>query len=526
MTKRRHRRKGEAGGRSQTQAHDTRVARASARSTGAKRALARGGVAAILALLLAYEYPERGLPAVPPMIAFGFCGVVLVGAGGWRWRQARSQDEGHHGYQRAPSMPVRLVRDHDEPWVEGRVRCPQPLRPPEFRVSCCWLHLVVLERRGSGKNERWVKVRDEQHGTTMWITDAAREIEVDMRAATVEHPEVLKRAEGDTRTTLYYIRADGVASACGLARYRDEVVGAARAAERDEALDAWRAQHEQRLVAQQDGLASEDKGERLAAQGRAIRAKKAGRSVKTVPPEDAWHLRSLDDARDVPGAGRLALTKSARAALLVTPLPRHKWNDQAEAEELVLSVQGDIELCLGVLLLVAAGGVLCGLWTDLVWPGTGYGLLVTLFTLALASTLRLYNQFVAYRQRVRAARADLDADLSLRSALVPKLQVAVRAYASHEQHLQEHVAALRSGGDATAAVLALRESAPALAADANFRSLADDLTAVEEKIAFARAQLQDAAAEYNTLIQRFPASLVAWPTGFRAARQGLDQQDR
>ena len=59
-------------------------------------------------------------------------------------------------------------------------------------------------------------------------------------------------------------------------------------------------------------------------------------------------------------------------------------------------------------------------------------------------------------------------------------------------------------GDVTEALFALVESTPELAADRYSCSLADDMTAVAERIAFGRAQIQDAIADYNTLIQRLP----------------------
>lgn len=505
--------------RSQTQAHDTYEQRRRALRVGLKKGCWSVGIALLLAFALLGRAHDKISPFWLWVLTLGGTGIALVCIGYLRWHAAKRDDESHHALQKVPSMPIRLVRDHDDVWIEGRLRCPRPVRPPGFRRRCIWFHLVVEEKRGSGKNEHWVTVRDEQHGTTIWITDATREIEVDMRTVSVDYPEVSKRNSGSTRTSLRHIRADGVLSACGLARYRDEILGPDRADERDQAFEDWRKEHEAAIEAEQEALASQDKQERLAAQGRAIRADKPGYSAKTMPPKNVWHLRSLDDAHGVPKGDRLVLTPSRKTPLVITPLPRHHWHDHAEADELALRTEADIVLGFGIPAIVWTIGVLFSVWPLAFWPGGAVGLVTMLVVLFPPRLVRLYNRFVAYRQRIRAARADLDADFELRSMLLPQLQALVLAFSKHEKRVQKHLAALRSKRDATDTVIALRESTPQLEADDNFASLADDITAVEEKIAFGRAQLQDAIAEYNTLVQRFPANLLAGMTGFQSEPQ-------
>ena len=96
------------------------------------------------------------------------------------------------------------------------------------------------------------------------------------------------------------------------------------------------------------------------------------------------------------------------------------------------------------------------------------------------------------------------------------METVAKAFTKHEQAVQKHLAELRNSDDATDAVIALRESTPKLAAQDNFASLASDMIAVEERIAFGRAHLHDSITEYNTLVQRFPANLLAKVTGFRS----------
>ena len=504
---------------SQTRAHDTHAARRKALWGGLKKGFWTVVITSLIVLAILGRVFKNSESPWPWVIGVAVIGTALTCIGAVRWHAAHSDDEGHYTLQKVPSMPLHLLRDHDDAWIEGRVRCPQPLRPPNARQHCSWFHLVEEELRGSGKHEHWVTTREEMHGTSIWITDGTREIEVDLREAAIDYPEVKKRTHGRTRTSLRYVSASGRISACGLARYRDEVIGPERADERDAALKAWREEHEAAIERQDDDLEAEDKEERFAAIGRSIRANKPGRSTKSPPPNDVWHLRSLNSAHGVAKGNRLMLTPHGKAPLVVTPQPRHEWHDRSEADELMTRTEADIVLGLGIPAIVWATGALLTVWEIAFWPGAVIGIAVMSSIVWPSRIVRLYNRFVIYRQRIKAGRADIDADLEVRSMLLPQLQAVVLAYSKHEKKVQTRLAELRQKADTTDTVVALRESHPKLAAQENFAALADDMTALEEKLAFGRAQVHDAIAEYNTLVQRFPASLLAKLTGFRRESQ-------
>jgi len=67
-------------------------------------------------------------------------------------------------------------------------------------------------------------------------------------------------------------------------------------------------------------------------------------------------------------------------------------------------------------------------------------------------------------------------------------------------------------------LMAVAENYPQLKANENFRDLQSQLTDIENKIAAARRFLNNAVAEYNGAIQKFPAVLFAGMMGFAPAQ--------
>src|SRR3974377_874029 len=145
-----------------------------------------------------------------------------------------------------------------------------------------------------------------------------------------------------------------------------------------------------------------------------------------------------------------------------------------------------------------------------------------------------YNRLVSLRQSWHRAFADIDVQLKQRHDLVPNLVETVKGYAAHESGVFTKVTEARatamranSVGEKSAAesalsgaignLLAVAENYPQLKANENFRQLQDELTDLENKIAAARRFLNNAVAEYNAAIQKFPAGLFAGAMGFMPA---------
>jgi LemA protein len=158
-------------------------------------------------------------------------------------------------------------------------------------------------------------------------------------------------------------------------------------------------------------------------------------------------------------------------------------------------------------------------------------IVLAVIVVVIVFAIMVYNGLVSLRQRVNQAFADVDVQLRQRHDLIPNLVEAVKGYAAHERGTLDEVvqarnAAISAQGPAQQAaaenvlsgalrqLFALSESYPDLKASANFQQLQAELADLENKIAASRRFLNNAVQEYNTGIQRFPASLFAASFGF------------
>ena len=155
-------------------------------------------------------------------------------------------------------------------------------------------------------------------------------------------------------------------------------------------------------------------------------------------------------------------------------------------------------------------------------------LLVLLGVVVLAglALLGIYNGLVRSRVRAREAWSGIDVQLKRRASLIPNLVETVKGYAAHEKQVLENVTRARAmleqaGGAAQAAqadnvltgalrsLFAVAENYPQLRANENFLALQQELSDVEEKIAFARQFYNRNVMQFNTRIQVFPSCIIA-----------------
>ncbi|NUP89622.1 MAG: LemA family protein [Candidatus Sumerlaeia bacterium] len=156
-------------------------------------------------------------------------------------------------------------------------------------------------------------------------------------------------------------------------------------------------------------------------------------------------------------------------------------------------------------------------------PGLIIGGIVLLVVIWLIVT---YNGLVALKNRVENAWSQIDVQLKRRYDLIPNLIETVKGYLKHERETLENVIRARQvamdakGVKEQAAaenmltstlrsLFAVSEAYPDLKADQNMARLQEELSATENKIAFARQFYNDETQRLNTSIESFPANIVA-----------------
>jgi len=159
------------------------------------------------------------------------------------------------------------------------------------------------------------------------------------------------------------------------------------------------------------------------------------------------------------------------------------------------------------------------------------GVIVGIVVLIGLVLVGMYNGLVRARVRTREAWSGIDVQLKRRADLIPNLVETVRGYAAHERETLEEVTRARSmveqAGDVGSAaeannmltgalrhLFAVSERYPDLKANQNFLELQQELSDIEEKIAFARQFYNRNVMSYNTRIQTFPNVVMANMFGF------------
>lgn len=165
----------------------------------------------------------------------------------------------------------------------------------------------------------------------------------------------------------------------------------------------------------------------------------------------------------------------------------------------------------------------------------------------------LYNRLVSLRNAYRNAFAQIDVQLKRRHDLIPRLVDAVKGYMQHERETLEAVIAARNSaeemrqlaanaigdpdamgrlsqaegalGSMLGRLFALSEAYPDLKANQNFMQFQEELTATENRVAYARQAYNDSIMDYNNAVESIPSNLVAGPFGFTQKGQ-LEFADR
>jgi len=140
---------------------------------------------------------------------------------------------------------------------------------------------------------------------------------------------------------------------------------------------------------------------------------------------------------------------------------------------------------------------------------------------------------VAKSQMADNGWSDIDVQLKRRANLIPQLVATVQGYATHERELFAEITekrakamaaaddpASRSAAESAlsapvARLMAVAEDYPDMKASQNFLDLQNELSDTETKIEMARRFYNGAVRELNTMVQSFPANLLAGPFGYK-----------
>ena len=162
----------------------------------------------------------------------------------------------------------------------------------------------------------------------------------------------------------------------------------------------------------------------------------------------------------------------------------------------------------------------------IMWIFLGAVVLLLLYGVAL------YNRLVRLRALVHEAFSGITVQLRRRADLIPNLVETVKGYAAHERETFDAITAQRaaatSAGNVAATaqadaamtgllgrLMAVAEAYPELKADANFRQLQGELSAIETELQSARRYYNATARDLNTKVVSFPDMFFAGPLGFK-----------
>ena len=144
----------------------------------------------------------------------------------------------------------------------------------------------------------------------------------------------------------------------------------------------------------------------------------------------------------------------------------------------------------------------------------------------------VYNRLVTLKNRVDNSWAQIDVQLKKRNDLVPNLVETVKGYAKHERTVFQKVTQARTAmmdaksmeGKAKASdmltgalksLFAVSENYPDLKASKNFMMLQEELSGIENKIAYARTAYNDSVYHYNNTQEVLPYVLLAGMLGHK-----------
>ncbi len=153
-------------------------------------------------------------------------------------------------------------------------------------------------------------------------------------------------------------------------------------------------------------------------------------------------------------------------------------------------------------------------------------ILIIVLVSLIALFLVYYNRFVTLSQQIDNSLAQIDVQLRKRSDLIPNLLASVKGYMKHEKTIVKEItdarkALLSAKGiekkmeagnkiqSALKSIFAIAEGYPDLKANTTFLQLQEELSSIEDKVAYARQYYNDGIMSYNVMTQKVPGMWFA-----------------
>ena len=137
-----------------------------------------------------------------------------------------------------------------------------------------------------------------------------------------------------------------------------------------------------------------------------------------------------------------------------------------------------------------------------------------------------FNRLVTLSNQIDNSLSQIDVQLKKRADLVPNLLESVKGYMKHERAVITEVTNARKAllgaktmenkvkagsqlESALKSIFAIAENYPDLKANTNFLQMQQELSAIEDRIAYSRQFYNDAILSYNNTCTTFPGTFFA-----------------
>ena len=148
----------------------------------------------------------------------------------------------------------------------------------------------------------------------------------------------------------------------------------------------------------------------------------------------------------------------------------------------------------------------------------------------VVSIIVLYNRLARLRNKIKQSKSGIDVFLQRRFDLIPNLVETVKGYMQHEENVFTTITELRTNynkskdiksgyelNEKVISLYAVAENYPELKANETMLNLQKVLRETEDDLAASRRLYNSNVTLYNSTIQQFPMSIIAFLFGFDEA---------